>query len=904
MVTIRFIKLISKTTLVVVFLIFTSFFNTVKAQYCLAPNSNLQIFPTNVAQVTSAYISGSARAFNFNATAGCSYYFATCGLAGGGDTFLRLYSLANGGTLLASWDDQCGTESSGTWICPSTGAYSVLLTDYNCIALTQNTSMTYSSNCGPCLLLAPTSVSGSTICQAGTTLISATPTSGANTIRWYNFSSGGTLLFTGNNYQPYVSSTTTYYAASYNSTSGCQSSSRTPVTVTFGSPSAPNSVFGNAICQAGTTLISATPTSGANTIRWYNFSSGGTLLYTGINYQPYVSSTTTYYAASFNSTSGCQSSSRTPVTVIFGSPSAPNSVFGNAICQAGFTFISATPTSGANTIRWYNFSSGGTLLFTGINYQPYVSSTTTYYAASYNSTSGCESSSRSAVTITFDSPSAPNSVSGSTLCQAGFTFISATPTSGANTIRWYNFLSGGALLFTGNNYQPYVSSTTTYYAASFNSTSGCESSSRTPVTVTFASPSAPTSVLGSTVCEAGTTVISAIPESGANTIRWYNYSSGGPLLFSGFNYQPYVSSTTTYYAASYNSTSGCESSSRTAVTVTFGTLTAPISVLGSAVCQAGTTLISATPESGANTIRWYNFSSGGTLLFTGFDYQPYVSSTTTYYAASYNSTSDCESSSRTDVTVTFGSLTGPTSVLGSTVCQSGITSISATPESGANTIRWYNFSSGGTLLFTGINYQPNVSSTNTYFAASYNSTNGCESLARFPVNLVVHPNPTISYSTTNSNNGENVAIEVIIKEGTGPYLFDWNFDGEGDFDDLQNQSSLAPGNYILVVKDNNGCKATAFILIESDYNLSIATGISPNNDGKNDKWIILGTQQFDDLEISIYDIFGQCINRQAKNYVPWDGYYNGALVPEGEYYFIIESVKKKKKITGTILIKY
>ena len=460
------------------------------------------------------------------------------------------------------------------------------------------------------------------------------------------------------------------------------------------------------------------------------------------------------------------------------------------------------------------------------------------------------------------------------------------------------------MLFTGNNYQPYVSSTTTYYAASFNSTSGCESSSRTPVTVTFASPSAPTSVLGSTVCEAGTTVISAIPESGANTIRWYNYSSGGPLLFSGFNYQPYVSSTTTYFAASYNSTSGCESSSRTAVTVTFGTLTAPISVLGSAVCQAGTTLISATPESGANTIRWYNFSSGGTLLFTGFDYQPYVSSTTTYYAASYNSTSDCESSSRTDVTVTFGSLTGPTSVLGSTVCQSGITSISATPESGANTIRWYNFSSGGTLLFTGINYQPNVSSTNTYFAASYNSTNGCESLARFPVNLVVHPNPTISYSTTNSNNGENVAIEVIIKEGTGPYLFDWNFDGEGDFDDLQNQSSLAPGNYILVVKDNNGCKATAFILIESDYNLSIATGISPNNDGKNDKWIILGTQQFDDLEISIYDIFGQCINRQAKNYVPWDGYYNGALVPEGEYYFIIESVKKKKKITGTILIKY
>jgi len=148
-------NLIKKTALVAVFLIFANFFNSVKAQYCMVPTTNIQIFPTNVAQTTAVYNSG-GRAFNFNATAGCSYYFATCGLAGGADTYIRLYSLANGGTALANWDDNCGAESAGTWVCPTTGAYSVLLTQYSCSSLAQNTSMTYSSNCvqTPCSAIA------------------------------------------------------------------------------------------------------------------------------------------------------------------------------------------------------------------------------------------------------------------------------------------------------------------------------------------------------------------------------------------------------------------------------------------------------------------------------------------------------------------------------------------------------------------------------------------------------------------------------------------------------------------------------------------------------------------------------------------------------------------------------
>ena len=151
-------NLIKKTALVAVFFIFASFFNSVKAQYCSPATSNIQIFPTNVAQVTPVYNSG-IRAFNFNATAGCTYYFATCGLTAA-DTYLRLYSLAAGGSTLAANDDGCGIQSSITWICPTTGIYSILLTRYtsgtNCNPFIQNVSMTYSSTCvqTPCSAIA------------------------------------------------------------------------------------------------------------------------------------------------------------------------------------------------------------------------------------------------------------------------------------------------------------------------------------------------------------------------------------------------------------------------------------------------------------------------------------------------------------------------------------------------------------------------------------------------------------------------------------------------------------------------------------------------------------------------------------------------------------------------------
>ena len=74
-------------------------------------------------------------------------------------------------------------------------------------------------------------------CGTGSVTITATPGSG-ETIDWYNASTGGALLLSGNTSftTPSISTTTQYYAETRNSTTGCISSTRTAVTATVTTP--------------------------------------------------------------------------------------------------------------------------------------------------------------------------------------------------------------------------------------------------------------------------------------------------------------------------------------------------------------------------------------------------------------------------------------------------------------------------------------------------------------------------------------------------------------------------------------------------------------------------------------------------------------------------------------------
>ncbi len=70
----------------------------------------------------------------------------------------------------------------------------------------------------------------------------------------------------------------------------------------------------------------------------------------------------------------------------------------------------------------------------------------------------------------------------------------------------------------------------------------------------------------------------------------------------------------------------------------------------------------------------------------------------------------------------------------------------------------------------------------------------------------------------------------------------------------------------------------------------VYTGISPNNDGKNDFWHIVGIDQFPDNEVRIFNRWGNLVfeKKGYSNQDAWGGTWNGKDLPDGAYFYLLD----------------
>ena len=126
-----------------------------KSQMCNTTPTNMGVLTLTSTWQNTAANSGAKRYWTFNATAGCTYGFSSCNSINTNDTYLRLYSGANPLTavLQTSNDDNgpwcTGTKASISWVCPTTGVYSILLTNWSCANISSNSILSYRVICSP-----------------------------------------------------------------------------------------------------------------------------------------------------------------------------------------------------------------------------------------------------------------------------------------------------------------------------------------------------------------------------------------------------------------------------------------------------------------------------------------------------------------------------------------------------------------------------------------------------------------------------------------------------------------------------------------------------------------------------------------------------------------------------------
>jgi gliding motility-associated-like protein len=693
------------------------------------------------------------------------------------------YTASSGGRLLSI---SSGTNSS-SYTPPavtSTKTYYVEFNDGTCTSARTAVTASVSS------ALAAPSTTGSTICSAGSTSLKASYAS-AGTFRWYSVSSGGIAIQTDNGVTtstfntPSLASTTDYYVEYSN---GTCTTERVKVTADVLSSSVTGISSSN--CGTGSVTLGAVSTV-SGTFKWYSAASGGTLLSTsGASVKtssyttPNISSTTTYYVE-FSSSSPACTAPRVAVTATI-APAATVTVTNNTICAPGKVTLSASTTI-SGTFRWYTASAGGTLLqttssATSSSYTtPYLSATTDYYVEFDQGT--CVTSRtpvRAGIANTTDI-----AVTDATGCGSGTrTLLAASGISG--TFKWYTASSGGAPVSTsgaGVNAHsfttPSINSTTTYYVELVTASPVCTSERVAVVATVLPTASSPTAVTGSR-CGPGSVTIAA-SSSVSGIIRWYSASTGGTLLqtdytttLSTYN-TPSIATNTTYYAEFSN---GSCTSSRTPVlaTVNAGIAPAAPTATGNSRCGEGTITLSAS-SSTPGIFRWYTASSGGTLLLTSINSTtssyttPAISANTTYYVEFDNGT--CLSSSRTAVTATINSL--PAAPVASAVerCGSGTVSLTAT-SSAPGTFRWYDASTGGTLLSTTASsstsvYSPAVTSSTTYYVEFDNGS--CSSASRTAVDVTVNVLPPAPTGTNGSVCGSGSVLLQASSTNIG--IFRW-----------------------------------------------------------------------------------------------------------------------------------
>jgi gliding motility-associated-like protein len=236
--------------------------------------------------------------------------------------------------------------------------------------------------------------------------------------------------------------------------------------------------------------------------------------------------------------------------------------------------------------------------------------------------------------------------------------------------------------------------------------------------------------------------------------------------------------------------------------------------------------------------------------------------------------------------------------------------ITAIPQAGV-TCYWYAQPSGGTLLYTGTDFNaPPVSQTTAYYIELHGS-NGCINTNRAAVYVIVDQKPSTSFQ---------VSLPSIVTDGIQVYFYNstsggiqyaWNF---GDPLSTANTSSLEnpthiysePGDYnvTLVATNQKGCADSLFKVIHVEHNLTIfiPTTFTPNNDGNNDIFRVRGSN-IKTVSMNIFNQWGQMIYQGDDN--KWDGTMKGDLVQNGTYAYFIDvtySNETSEKFKGQITV--
>ncbi len=211
---------------------------------------------------------------------------------------------------------------------------------------------------------------------------------------------------------------------------------------------------------------------------------------------------------------------------------------------------------------------------------------------------------------------------------------------------------------------------------------------------------------------------------------------------------------------------------------------------------------------------------------------------------------------------------------------------------GNYTYEWKN--ENGTTI--GINPFLEISAPGNYSVVA-TSAEECKSFSK-TINAI----PSKIASITQNDiiivdDSENNSITIDTRNlGIGDYEFSLD-DVFGNYQDEPYFENVSPGFHTISIQDKNNCGISQIEVSVIGY----PKFFTPNNDGYNDIWNVLGVNEnfYQQATVYIFDRFGKLITEIGLYSEGWTGTFNGNLLPATDYWFSVELVD----LNGNIRVK-
>ncbi|MRI01976.1 T9SS type B sorting domain-containing protein [Kriegella sp. EG-1] len=171
-----------------------------------------------------------------------------------------------------------------------------------------------------------------------------------------------------------------------------------------------------------------------------------------------------------------------------------------------------------------------------------------------------------------------------------------------------------------------------------------------------------------------------------------------------------------------------------------------------------------------------------------------------------------------------------------------------------------------------------------------------------------HCSTSKTFKVLPSNNAHISNIEIedfqennkinIVAIGDGDYEYSIGNEN-GPYQESPIFENVAPGSLTIFVRDKNGCG----ISYEEISVIGFPKFFTPNGDGINESWNLIGVPENKSVQLLIYDRYGKLLYKidEFQN-EGWNGTYNGEFLPASDYWFSV-NMEEGRKYQGHFALK-